>query len=172
MSATRSRSACVRAVSGEIEVGEPRTPSTYGRAAIWGVDAAGLGDDAFGDEASWKAGAPIRAARRASNATSVPTTTESVRVIGLRLDAAGDAAACPSGGDLAREDVRHEREDDEQDEQDDRELPQSTLDAAAATVHGRVAAERAGQTGATRLEQDRGDQRDADDDLAEAEDGV
>ena len=60
----------------------------------------------------------------------------------------------------------------EQDEQHDRELPQSALDPAAAAIDGRVAAEGAGQAGAARLQQDRGDQGDADDDLADGQDGV
>ena len=88
-----------------------------------------------------------------------------------------DRAAARSGRDRRRtgprpqidrrEDERGEREQHEQDEQDDRELPQSPLDAAPAAVDGGVAAERAGQAGAPRLQQDGGDQGDADDDLAD-----
>ena len=54
-----------------------------------------------------------------------------------------------------REQVRGQREEDEQDDQDDRELPEPSLDAAAAAVDRGIAAERARQAGAAGLEQDR-----------------
>ena len=70
------------------------------------------------------------------------------------------------------EDERRQGEHDEQDEEDDRELPEAALDAAPAAVDGRVAAERAGQPGAAGLEQDRGHEGDADDDLADGQERV
>ena len=70
-------------------------------------------------------GTPTRPAIRASSTTRVPTTSESVRVIELRVDVrARRVAAIPGSGAGDRgEDERRQREDDEEDEEDDRELP-------------------------------------------------
>src|SRR6185369_11627591 len=101
----------------------------------------------------------------ATTTTRPAMTARSSRFIGAGRGV-GAAARGGSGGRRRGEDERRQREDDEEDEQDDRELPQPALDAAAAAVDRRVATERARQAGAPGLEQDRGHEGDADDDLA------
>ena len=61
--------------------------------------------------------------------------------------------------------------DHEDQRQHDRELEEPLLDAAPAAVDRRVATEGGAQAGAARLQQDRGHQADADQDLGEADDG-
>src|SRR6187397_3235085 len=119
--ATRSRSAWVRAVSGDTDDGCPTTPSTYGRTSKSGPATDGRG--VAGVAASWIAGPPINAAMIASSRTRVPTTVVSVRVMRLRVGSADRSATAPRGRPgarraLHREDVRRQREDDEEDEQD------------------------------------------------------
>src|SRR5881392_580364 len=113
---------------------------------------------------------------------AIRTTSPATMTRSRRFMRDGDGATGgrnpADGGDLdgsdrgRREDERRQREDDEQDEEDDRELPEPALDAAAAAVDRGIAAERAGQAGPPGLEQDRGDQRDADDDLADGQERV
>ena len=67
---------------------------------------------------------------------------------------------------------RDQREQDEQHQEHDRELPQAAFDAAAAAVDGRVAAEGARQARAACLQQDGGDEGDAQQDLADGQDRV
>ena len=66
-----------------------------------------------------------------------------------------------------RERVRDEREQDEQTDEEDCELEEPALDAAAAAVDGRVAAEGPREAGATGLQKDGGHEGDAHDDLAD-----
>src|SRR3954454_13423293 len=148
-SATRSRSACVRAVSGLTDEGCPRTPSRYGvtprTAALALPPALGLARTCV-DAAGISDGMPTRVATSANTTTSVPMTKVSVRVIGLRGRGpfAGAVPGEPwSGGWRGGrgQDEGREREDHEKNQQDDRELPQSALDATTAAVHSRIATE-------------------------------
>src|SRR5215210_9567455 len=107
----------------------------------------------------------IAPAMRASARTRTPMMAWSVRFMRYPIAPRATAARGPGSGGHDQE--GHQREEHEQDEQDDRELPQPALDTAAAAVDRRVTAERAGQPGAPGLEQDRGDEADADDDLAD-----
>ena len=125
--------------------------------------------------AGLSAGTPTRPARSASSTTSVPTTSESVRVIELRrmvFRRGGPPRSPDQAGGGGGEDEGGQGEDDEQDEQDDRELPEPALDAAPAAVDGGIATERAGQADTARLQQDRDDERDAHDDLADGQKGI
>ena len=51
-------------------------------------------------------------------------------------------------------------------------MPQALLDATPAAIDGRVAAERPGQAGTAGLEQDRGHERNAHEQLADGQDGI
>src|SRR5829696_2324798 len=70
------------------------------------------------------------------------------------------------------DDEGNHREQHEQREQQDGELPESALDAPPAAVDGRVTAERARQPGPAGLQQDGGDERDAQQDLADGQDRI
>src|SRR5262249_10248416 len=149
--ATRSRSAWVRAESGETEVGRPRTPSAYGRSAAW----IGASDaDGTGDAVGATAEAPTMPASTASTSTRAPTTSESVGVMEHRANDGASRRGGPprpppsGGGGVGREYESGQGEDHEQDEQDDRELPQAALHAAAAPIHRRITTERPGQADA------------------------
>ena len=96
------------------------------------------------------------------HASSRSGSSASARPAAPRRDPSG-------GGQTSGQTYDAERERHEQDEQDDRELPEPPLDAAPAAIDRGVAAERAGQAGAPGLEQDRGDEGDADDDLADGQ---
>ena len=60
-----------------------------------------------------------------------------------------------------------QRDGDEQDDEDDRQAEERPLEPAAATVCGRFPTERRRETGAAGLKQDRGRDRDGDDELAD-----
>src|SRR5512143_2992715 len=78
-----------------------------------------------------------------------------------------------SGGwNGGRQEVGSQGEEGEQDDQDDRELPQPALDAAATAVDGGVATEGATEPRPAGLEQHRERERDADDELADGQDGI
>ena len=125
--------------------------------------------------AGLSAGTPTRPARIASITTSVPTTSESVRVIELRRvvfrrggppRSADQAVAAGAKTKAASEKMTKRTE------QDDRELPEPALDAAPAAIDGGIATERARQADAARLQQDGDDERDAHDDLADGQKGI
>src|SRR3954452_9656860 len=101
----------------------------------------------------------------------------SLRVIPIRM--AGGALDAPRRGGrpaLRRgrrgQQVRRQGEEREERDQDDGELEQPALDAAAAPVDRRVAAERAAEARPAGLEQDREDQGDGDEQLADGQNGI
>ena len=99
--------------------------------------------------------------RPASRSTRAATTARSRPVIGT----CGPLVLCPASfRALFNEQEHHQREQHEQREQQDRELPQAALDPPPAAVDAGVATERAGQAGAAGLEQDGGDEGDAEQD--------
>src|SRR6185369_158337 len=157
----------LRAASGFTLVGRDRMPSRYGAAATT--------DDGALEAFCWagaKAGPPIDNAATARTRTRPAMTTRSIRFIewlrGGRRSAPPAPRRGPAGSDVLEE-VRPDGERDEQDQQEDRELPQPSFDAAPAPIDRRIATERARQAGSPGLEQDRGDEGDADDDLADGQ---